>query len=47
MQVLSTQIATVSLSQLFINELVVDSLQAVLPLQLSSAFFISASHAWA
>ncbi len=33
------------LSPLFIDELAVDSLQAALPLQLSSAFLVSVSHA--
>ncbi len=44
-QVLSIHMATVLLSPLFIDELAVGCPQAVLPLQLSSAFFISASHA--
>ncbi len=46
-QVLSIHIATVLLSPLFISELAVGRPQAALPLQLSSAFFMSASHAWA
>ncbi len=46
-EVLSIHIATVLLSPLFISELAVGCLQAVLPFHLSSAFFISASHAWA
>ncbi len=43
----TVSIATILLSPLFISELAVDSMQAALPFQLSSAFFVLASHAWA
>ncbi len=46
-QVLGINIATVLLSPLFISEFAVGCPQAVLPSQLTSAFFILASHAWA